>query len=194
MVKTAKPILFSAVLLIATFISVSIVFAVNPNAANSQALRVASRSAIGKEKLAAAKLNVCQKMEAAIQNRSTQMATRSANMEKVFDSIAARVEAYYTNTVLPKGQTVKNYDALVAAIATKKADVATEVTSAQTDSANFSCSTADPKGQMTVFREDMQAVITALKDYRTSIKNLIVAVRSVTGTENSATSSSKGNQ
>lgn len=193
MVHPIKPILFSAALLIATFVSVSVVFAVNPKA-NAQAIKNSTRSAIGKEKLAAAKLNVCQKIEASIQKRSTKMATRSANMQKVFDSIAARVETYYTDKVLPRGQTVTNYDSLVANIATKKTEVATEVTTAQTDATNFSCSTADPKGQMTVFREDMQAVIAALKDYRTSIKNLIVAVRSVTGTENSATNSSKGNQ
>jgi RNase P/RNase MRP subunit POP5 len=193
MVQSVKPIIFSAVLLIATFISVSVVFAVNPKA-NAQAIKVATRSAIGKEKLAAAKVILCQKVEAAIQKRSTQMATRSANMQKVFDSIAARVETYYTNKVIPAGKSVTNYDALVADIATKKTDVATEVTTAQTDASSFSCSTADPKGQMTVFREDMQEIIAALKNYRTSIKNLIVAVRSVTGTENSATSSSKGNQ
>ncbi len=194
MVKTAKPILFSAILLISVFVFASLVLAINPQAANSQAQNVATRSAIGKEKLAAAKLIVCQKMEAAIQKRSTKMADRSANMEKVFDSIAARVEVYYTNTLLPKGKTVTNYDSLVADIATKKAAVATEITSAQTDSSSFSCSTADPKGQMTVFREDMQAVIKSLKEYRTSIKNLIVAVRSVTGAENSATKSSGVNQ
>lgn len=193
MIQPVKPILFSAVLLIATFVSVSVVFAVSSKAA-TQAQNTATKSAIGKGKLTAAKLIVCQKLEASIQKRSTQMATRSANMEKVFDSIAVRVETYYTDKVLLRGQTVTNYSSLVANIATKKAVVDVAVSTAQTDSASFSCSEADPKGLLGVFRGDMQTVIKDLKNYRTSIKNLIVAVRSVTGTENSATNSSKANQ
>jgi hypothetical protein len=63
------------------------------------------------------------------------------------------------------------------------------VTTAQTNSTNFSCDGNDPKGLLTQFRTDMQTVKQALHDYRTSIKNLIVAVRSVTGEIESATPS-----
>ena len=194
MVKTAKSIIFSTILLIAIFASVSIVFTVNPKAANSQTPNTATRSAIGKEKLTEAKLKVCQKTESSIKKRSIQMTKRSANMEKIFDSIAARVETYYTDKLLPNGKTVANYDSLVADIEANKELVEAAVTTVQTDATNFSCSGEDPKGQLGAFRYDMKTVIKALKDYRTSIKNLIVAIRSVTGETNSATNSSKVSQ
>jgi hypothetical protein len=195
MVKTSKPIVFSVILVLSVFVFTSLVFAINPKAANSQDQNTATRSAVGKEKLTEAKLRVCQRMETAIQKRSARTADRAANMEKVFDSIAARVEAYYTNKLVPQGKTVANYDSLVGNIETKKAAVVVAVSTAQTYAASFNCSGEDPKGQIRAFRGDIQTVIKALKEYRTAVKNLIVALRSVTGTENSnATNSSKVNQ
>ncbi|MBI3397376.1 hypothetical protein HY045_02780 [Candidatus Woesebacteria bacterium] len=129
-----------------------------------------------------AKLKACQARENAIKTRSTHLGQLATTMEEKFDAIAKRVEEYYTTKVVPSGKTVSDYDALVADIQTKKTAVQTALTQAQADSTGFSCTGDDPKGQMTLFRKDMQAVIQALKDYRTSIKSLIVAVHSVTGT------------
>ncbi len=199
MIKTAKPIVFSVILLLSLLVFASLAFAISPKAANSQAQKSATRSAIGKEKLTEARLRVCQKIETAVQKRSARIASRATNMEKVFDSIAARVEIYYTDKLVPKGKTVANYDSLVGAIEAKKEAVGAAVGVAQADAASFNCSGEDPKGQIGAFRTDMQTVIKALKEYRTSIKNLIVAVRSVTGAENrntpnSATESNEVNQ
>lgn len=101
-------------------------------------------------------------------------------MEDKFDRIAKRVENHYTTKVIPSGKSAANYDGLVADIATKKTAVQVALIIAHNDSNSFSCTTADPKGQMTQFRKDMQLVKKALKEYRTSIRNLIVDVRSVT--------------
>lgn len=131
------------------------------------------------ERLTEVKLKACQAKEDAIKKRSDQLTKMANNMLDKFDKIAARVEKYYTDTVVPSGKTVSNYDALVADITAKKTAVQTALTKAQTDTLAFSCTSDNPKGQLTQFREDMQAVKKALKDYRTSIKNLIVAVRSV---------------
>lgn len=131
-----------------------------------------------------AKLKSCQARENAIKNRSTHLVNLVTTMESKFDAIATRVEEYYTSKVVPSGKTVSNYDSLVADIQTQKTAVQSALTTAQTNS-TFDCTSADPKTQMTQFRTDMMAVQSALKDYRTSIKNLIVAVHSVTGTENS---------
>lgn len=105
-------------------------------------------------------------------------------MEDKFDRIAKRVENHYTTKVVPSGKTVTNYDGLVADISAKKTTVQTALTTAQNDSNAFSCTGGDPKLQMTQFRKDMQAVKRALKEYRTSVRNLIVAVRALTGETN----------
>lgn len=136
--------------------------------------------------LAAGKLQSCQARENGIKQRSTHLVDLVTNMESKFDAIASRVEDYYTSKVVPSGKAVPNYNTLVADIQTKKTAVQAALTTAQSDAASFSCTSSDPKTQMTKFRTDMQVVKTALKDFRTSIKNLIVAVHSVTGVENSS--------
>lgn len=136
-------------------------------------------------KLDAAKLRVCKNKERVIINRLDALTRLVATQETSFDKIAARVENFYTEKVLTAGKTVANYNNLVTDIAAKKAAVDASLATAKTNSSNFSCSADDPKGDLTQFKTDMQAVKNALKDYRTSIKNLIVAIKSVVGEEES---------
>lgn len=123
-------------------------------------------------------LTACQARMETVQKRSTQLTQRAQNMEDVFGRIAKRVEDYYTNKLVPGGVTVGNYDALVADIAAKKAAVDTALAAAQSQASSFNCtSVAEAKSQIQAFRVAMQNVIAALKSYRTSVRNLIVAVR-----------------
>lgn len=142
--------------------------------------RPSSSTAAASQRLTKAKLKVCQARESAITKRMPRLTQLVTTMESKFDAIAQRTEKYYTSKVVPSGKTVANYDALVADIQTKKTAVQTTLTTAQTNSTGFSCKGNDPKGLLTQFRTDMQTVKKALHDYRTSIKNLIVAVRSLT--------------
>lgn len=132
-------------------------------------------------KLEAKKLQVCQVHEKNITKRLESLTNLVANQEEKFASIAARVENHYTTKLVPAGKTVDNYDSLVADIATKKIAVDAALTTAKTDASNFSCTADDPKGLLTTFRKDMQAVKSALKNYRKSVRNLIVGIRSEKG-------------
>lgn len=127
---------------------------------------------------------VCQVKESVIKNRLAGLLKFTANMTDKFSQIATRTEEFYTNKVLPKGQTVPNYDSLVSDIQTKKAAVATLSGTVSQDVNSFSCTATDTKTQLSKFNADMKAVKAALKNYRTSVRNLIVAVHSVTGSEN----------
>jgi hypothetical protein len=157
-----------------------------PNALTGRPSGLPTRA---QNRLAEAKLRSCQARENAITKRMTRLIALVTTMESKFDAITQRVEDYYTSKVVPSGKTVADYDALVTGIQTKKSDVQTALTSAQTNADDFSCTSDDPKGLLIQFREDMQAVKGALKDYRTAIKNLIVAVHSVTGATESASPS-----
>ena len=141
-----------------------------------------------KTKLQDVRLKSCQARESLIKNRSNSLARLVEGMINHFDKIALRVENYYTEKVVPSGKTVANYAELMADIDAKKALVETALQKSKDDFKTFSCTTDDPKGQLALFREDMQAVKKALKDYRASIKNLIVAINSVMGDENSENS------
>ena len=140
-------------------------------------------SGFARQKLDAKKLKVCQTKEKVIKNRLDSLTRLVTNQEAKFDRIATRVENFYTTKVLPTGKTVSNYDALVADIDAKKATVDSALASAKTNADSFSCDSDDPKGALTQVRRDIQAVKSALHDFRKSVRNLIVAVRAVAKNE-----------
>lgn len=136
-----------------------------------------------KQHLTDLKLKVCQEKSAIILKRSTQLGEMVANMEKKFTSIIDGVKGYYVKKKL----TLTNYDELVAAIETKKSAISPLLEVAKADVSSFSCSGENPAEQLKKYRTDMQAVITALQDYRESIKDLIVAIKGLTIPESTVT-------
>lgn len=132
-----------------------------------------------KVSLGGEKLQACKGIERALSNRSSHVASLAAQMVKTFSSIARGVENYYLNKAVPNGASLPNYDALVADITTKQNALTPLVDAAQQNAAGFSCTNNNPGAQMTQFRSDMQAVLQGLKDYKISVKNLIVAVRTL---------------
>ena len=123
--------------------------------------------------------NSSQARESGVKTRMAQLTKLSVNMETTFDRIAEKTKTYYIETILPSGESVANYDTLVAEIAAKKAIVRTELANADTNVGSFSCTLGEPKTLMNQYQVNMRAVKTALKNYRTSIVDLIVAVRTV---------------
>ncbi|OGH11126.1 MAG: hypothetical protein A3B38_02285 [Candidatus Levybacteria bacterium RIFCSPLOWO2_01_FULL_36_13] len=137
-----------------------------------------------KLRLEGAKLRTCQVREDAVNKRINNLVRLTENMETKFSSISARVIEYYETKVLPD-KSLSNYQELIDEIATKKAAVDSALDSAQSSVGSFSCESDDPKNMYTTFRENMQTVKNALKEYRTSIKNLIVAIRTLNSEEES---------
>lgn len=144
----------------------------------------------GKDKLEGDRLKSCQEVEKNLTTRSSHLSDLTTNIEKVFTAIAQRVENYYLTKLVPAGKTLPDYDALVADITTKQNAIAPLVDAANKDFTSFTCGSDNPKAQITQFRVDMQAVKGALQDYRTSIKNLIVAIRTLGGAESPEPSAS----
>lgn len=135
-----------------------------------------------KEKVSEVKERTCEARMDNIENRSVKLAERAAKMEENFGAIAGRVETYYTEKLVPAGGTVTNYDALVADIATKKAAVDSALAEAKAKASAFDCTDKEAaKTWVKEYRLAMQKVITALNAYKTSVKNLIVAVRTAAG-------------
>jgi hypothetical protein len=129
----------------------------------------------------------CEARVNAVENRMNSLIKLVENMLRVFDAHSTRVQEYYLNTVVAAGLTVENYDELLANIAAKKAVVQTTLVNVQADADEFNCELGDPKTYIDDFRADMLMVKSALQDYRESIKNLIVAVRTVATTLPSVT-------
>lgn len=130
----------------------------------------------------AQKVKVCQVHEKNIKNRLSHLSDLVKNMMLKFDAITTRVDTRYNEKLLPAGKTISNYSSLITDIATKKTAVDAALVKANSNANNFSCdASADPKAELTQYRENMQAVKKTLQDYRKSIKNLIVAVATANG-------------
>lgn len=120
----------------------------------------------------------CEKRVATINRIMTNAATQGTNHLSVFDKISERVQKFYAD----KGLNVANYSALVAEVNAKKA-AATAAIKAVQDGKTFSCDGDNPVGKIDAFNGQIRAMHQALKDYRTAIKNLIVAVKSAAETK-----------
>lgn len=174
-------------------VSGSAVFALPPQASvhaqSTDNTAATTGQANGQAHLAAAQLKACQNRETAINNIMSRVDTRAQNQLTLFSTIATRVEGFYTS----KGKTVSDYDQLVAAIASAKTQATNDLSTMQGNS-TFSCSASDPKGMVTAFQGYLKAEITDLQNYRTAVKNLIVAVASANGTTVSDSSQSTSTQ
>jgi hypothetical protein len=116
----------------------------------------------------------CQAREAAIKARSENLVNFSKRLITTFDKISTKVQEYYQ----AKKLNVPNYSALVADIALKKTAVQNALVKAQAVLVNFNCAAGNPKTSVQSFNENMKLVNTALNNYKTSVRKLIVAVRS----------------
>lgn len=134
------------------------------------------------------KLRVCQNRQKAITNIMGRIADRGQKQLTLFSTIANRVETFYAN----KGKTLNNYDALVADVNAKQAAAQTTVDTIKSASTGFHCDGTNPQGFVGSFKDDLKSEITALQNYRTSVKNLAVGVKSAQGTKSSAANQSKG--
>ncbi len=124
------------------------------------------------------KLKACQAREQIIKTRMNNLERLTANMFEVFGKIEARVEEFYQTKTVANGNSVANYDTLVQSVSDKKLAAQTALDKTNLDSSAFSCSVDNPKLLLVGYKKDMLSVKSALKDYRTSIKNLIVSVKS----------------
>lgn len=129
-----------------------------------------------KEKLSEARLNICRGRANLIGNRIRTMINIGTNRHKRHENLVARVDAFYNNKLVPNGYTLSNYDDLKADIEANKANVLTLLDSAKAAGEQFNCESDDPKGQAETFKEDMKALIDAIKEYKASIKNYVTAV------------------
>ncbi len=116
----------------------------------------------------------CENRRESFKNRLENMATRSEKFIGVLDKIVERVKEFKDT----KGLTVANYDALIADIEAKKLVVHDlQELQKQKAEADFSCERDAAKESVGVFGDLLHQQIDALKDYKTSVKNLIVAVK-----------------
>lgn len=150
--------------------------------------QAADHKAAAQARLAATKLRVCQNRQKAITNIMARIADRGQKQLTLFGTIATRVENFYTQ----KGKTLADYNTLVANVNTQQTAAQSTVDAIKSASSGFSCDSSDPQAFVGTFKDSLKSEISALQAYRTSVKNLIVGVKSVQGTTTSAANQSNG--
>ena len=139
--------------------------------------------------LAAAQLKACQNRQNAINNIMTRIDERAKNQITLFNTIATRVENFYTT----QGKTLNNYAQLVTAVNNAKDQADTDFATMQS-TGTFSCTLNNPKGIVTAFQGYLKTEISDLQNYRLAVKNLIVGVASANGVTLSASNTNQGGQ
>jgi len=129
-----------------------------------------------KGKLTEIKLQRCELKSKEIVLRSNKLIETIENTEQKFTSISEGIKAYH----IKRNEVLANYNSLVALIDSKKAAIGPLIEIVKSDVANFSCVGENPAGQLKKHKDDTQAVITALHEYRASIKNLILSITPTT--------------
>lgn len=152
--------------------------------------KIASRSALIKERLTAAKLEACERVVQSLTTRSIKMSESMAKHLGVLEKSQTKIEALAARRVAA-GKTINGYAGLLAAANAAKANAAAAVAEIS-DPPALDCSTGSPKASVTEFKSSFKAAREALYNYHRALRNLLVAVASVTGQENkSATASGK---
>lgn len=124
------------------------------------------------EKLDAKRLDVCQKRQERINSIVSKSVEQSTKHLATFQKIEERVTQFY----IDKSLTVTNFDELVATVDEKEAAAIASIDiSAET---TFDCETTDGSNPGSIVRDLVRSQHQALKEYRTAIKDLIVAVKS----------------
>lgn len=152
--------------------------------------KIASRSSLLKDRLAGAKLQACEKVEKTLTERSQKMSELMTKHFGVLEKIQAKIEALAAKRVAA-GKTINGYAGLLTAANAAKEKAADAVAEVK-DPPSIDCSSDNPKGAVAEFNSSFKSGRTALQNYHRALRNLLVAVASVTGQENkSATSSAK---
>ena len=137
---------------------------------------------------------ICKARENIIKKRLQSFTTLAETIERNFDRLVGRVKSYYENKLAPKGVTVSNYSELLANVNSKRGNVESALSDLKISANSFSCGSADPKSELNTFREKAQVLIKALKEYKTAVKDLLVAVKTASAKMDKSSSSNQGTQ
>lgn len=123
-----------------------------------------------------AKKKVCENRQNNVNNIMDRRVSWAQRHIDLFTTISERTQKFYTE----KGKTLENYDDLVAAANNAKTTAQANLDTLKS-AASFDCNSDDPKGEVSSYKTAFDTEMASLKAYRSAVKNLIVAVKSVQG-------------
>lgn len=150
--------------------------------------KIASRSAAVKERLAGSRLQACKKVEQSLTTKSNKMSESLTKHLGGLEKLQGKVETLAAKRT-GQGRTISGYAVLVTAANEAKAKAAAAIAEVK-DPPAIDCSSDNPKAAVAEFKSSFKSAREALQGYHRALRNLLVAVASVTGQENRTSSSS----
>lgn len=136
-------------------------------------------------KLDAKNLALCQNRERVINNVMARISDRGQKQINVIQAINDKVQAFYTN----KNVSIDNYDSLMANIETKKTVAEQSMNNVRSMNGSFKCNDEDPKGIATQFKANTVAQSDSIKEYKNSVHDLVVAIKTSLNDDSTTTES-----
>lgn len=131
-----------------------------------------------KGKLSATNLQICKDHKDTIEQRTVRISQRATKHLELFNNVAARTQKFY----LSSGNTFENYTSLTENVTNKSAAATQSVEALIAQNVTIDCEGVEPKAAIATYKERLQTATEALRDYRTSIKDLIAAIKTAQST------------
>lgn len=120
------------------------------------------------------RLQKCQEHSDKINQLMQQASERSTQKLATLDQVAKRVQEFYRN----RDYNVAQYDDLVASVNQKREDAVTALSQMNVDGEQFRCNGDNPDATLAAYRDAHKAKSAAIKEYKTAVRELILAIKS----------------
>jgi len=137
-----------------------------------------------KTRTTALRQKACEVRQKSIDTRTGNFATAAQRHLDVFNSIFTKVQTFHDNKKL----NVANYTTLVAAATAKQTAAQAAVTTLKALNVQLDCTQPDPAAAVATIKQAVGNARTALQAYRTSLKDLIVALKGASTAQDGGTS------
>jgi hypothetical protein len=157
------------------------------DAVKSQASQLLSeKRQNGKQHSAEQKKKSCEVRAANINRKADKYAAQAQKHLDVFNKIFTKVQNFHDD----KNLNVDGYDALLATATAKQTDAQTAVDALKAVDVDIDCTQSDPASAVATLKAATKNARSALHEYRTAIKDLVVAMKGASTAQSSDDSSS----
>lgn len=159
-----------------------------PSTANQASTKSqTSVSSHGQQNSNNGKLKACENRQKAINNIINRIDERTQNQFSLFVTIASRVEGFAQKS----GKKINNYSTILNQFNSELNSAHLSIM-ALTNHSTFTCNSSSPKAMVIAFQGYLKLSISDLKNLKTAVKNLIVAVAQANGVKVNPNTSSNG--
>lgn len=146
------------------------------NAPETVEIQIQNAQSRGREARQSARRRACEQQSAAVTRIMGNLVDLGERQLALFDTISKRVQDFYAEREL----SASGYTQAVAAVEAARAKVVTQLDAMRQTESSFDCAASSPGSIVSSFRDDLKALIGALKTYRSETRNLIITVKQST--------------